>query len=202
MEIFSSPYFTFYPLTPERWKDLETLFGNHGTSGGCWCMWWRLKRSEFERQKGEANRLAMKALVKSGEVPAILAYHKGQPIGWCSVAPREKFPALDRSHVLQRVDNQPVWSIVCFFIAKPFRKQGLLEKLLIAAIEYARQQGAKIIEGYPIEPKKGKIADVFAYTGLASAFRKVGFIEVLRRSETRPLMHYTISLPQSEVRSC
>jgi hypothetical protein len=56
----------FYPLTAERWEDLEELFGERGASGGCWCMWWRLKRSEFERQKGEGNRLALKRIVDSG----------------------------------------------------------------------------------------------------------------------------------------
>ena len=182
----------FRPLTLERWADLEKLFGKHGASGGCWCMWWRLKRSEFLKQRGEGNRKALKKIVDSGEVPGILAYANDEPIGWCSVATRESYPALERSRVLKRVDNKPVWSIVCFFVAKQFRHKGVTVSLLRAAIEYVKEQGGKIVEGYPVEPKKGYTPDAFAYTGLASAFRKVGFVEVLRRSETRPIMWYRI----------
>jgi GNAT superfamily N-acetyltransferase len=180
----------FHPLTPERWSDLEKLFGEQGACGGCWCMWWRLTRSEFMRQRGDTNKRALKKIVDSGEVPGILAYANGCPIAWCSVAPRETYPSLERSRVLKRLDDKPVWSIVCFFVAKPFRGKGVTVKLLEAATKYACKQGCKIVEGYPNDPKNGKIPDAFAYTGLASAFRRAGFVEVLRRSETRPIMRY------------
>ena len=184
--------FDFHPLTPDRWRDFETLFGPKGACGGCWCMWWRLTRSEFERQKGEDNRQAMKAIVESGEVPGILAYAEGKPVGWCSVAPREVFGALQRSRILKRVDDQLVWSVVCFFIAKGYRRKGLTVALLQAAVEYAAACGAKIVEGYPVEPKKADAPAVFMYTGIASAFRKARFVEVARRSETRPIMRRII----------
>ncbi len=90
----------FYALSAQRWEHLERLFGARGASGGCWCMWWRLRRSEYERQKGQGNRAALKDIVDSGEIPGILAYAEGQPVGWCSVAPRERFPVLERSRVL------------------------------------------------------------------------------------------------------
>ena len=107
-----------HPLTKERWADLEKLFGERGACGGCWCMWWRLKRADFDRQKGNGNKKSLQAIIDSGEVPGILAYWRGEPVAWCSVAPREKFPVLDRSRVLKRVDETPVWSIVCFFVEK------------------------------------------------------------------------------------
>jgi GNAT superfamily N-acetyltransferase len=182
----------FNPLTSERWVDLEKLFGQHGASGGCWCMWWRLPRSEFTRNCGERNKEAFKRIVDSGNVPGILAYVWGQPVGWCSIAPRESFPKLERSRILKRVDDKPVWSVVCFFIAKAFRRKGVSVELLKAAVNYAAKQGAEIVEGYPLEPKKGLTPNGFTYTGLASAFRKVGFVEVVRRSETRPIMRYKI----------
>ena len=182
----------FYPLTVERWADFEKLFGKRGACGGCWCMWWRLKRSEFEWQKGEENKKAIKRIVDSGEVPGILAYVNNQVVAWCSVAPREAYPTLERSRTLKRVDDKPVWSIVCFFIAKPFRGKGITLRLLMAAIEYVDKHGGKIVEAYPVEPKGGRMPDAFAYTGLASTFRKAGFVEVARRSETRPIMRYVI----------
>jgi len=155
-------------------------------------MWWRLKRSEFEKQKGEGNKKVLKKIVDSGEVPGLLAYANCQPIAWCSVAPRESYPVLERSRTLKRIDDQPVWSVVCFFVAKPFRRKGVTVKLLRAAVEYAKEQGAKIVEGYPVEPKKTRMPDAFAWTGPVSSFRKAGFVEVLRRSETRPIMRYFI----------
>ena len=182
----------FYPLTVERWADFEKLFGKRGACGGCWCMWWRLQRSEFERQKGEGNRQAIKRIVGSGEVPGILAYANNQAVAWCSVAPREAYLTLERSRTLKRVDDKPVWSIVCFFIAKPFRGKGIALKLLRAAIEHVDKHGGKIVEGYPVEPKGGRMPDAFAYTGLTSTFRKAGFVEVARRSERRPIVRYVI----------
>ena len=185
--------FEFHHVTPGRWQDFESLFGEKGACGGCWCMWWRLSSSEFTKQKGDKNREAIKKIIHSGQVPGILAYHKERAVAWCSFGPREHFPRLENSRILRRIDAQNVWSIVCFFIAKDYRKKGLSEKLLRAVIQHASQKGAKIIEGYPVEPKKAKTADVFVYTGLASTFRKVGFKEVARRSETRPIMRYIIT---------
>ena len=107
----------FFPLTPQRWDDLAALFGPSGAYGGCWCMFWRETRQEFSlncRNKGEGNREALHALVDSGVVPGILGYRGGVPLVWCSIAPREDFPALERSRNLKRLDDQPVWSIVCF----------------------------------------------------------------------------------------
>jgi GNAT superfamily N-acetyltransferase len=177
-----------HPLTPDRWNDLEALFGERGACGGCWCMWWRLKRSEFEKQKGLRNNRAFKKIVASGQVPGLLAYAGREPIGWCAVAPRETYAALERSRVLERVDDEPVWSIVCLFVARPCRGRGVSVALLKAAVQHARRGGGRTVEGYPVEPKKGRMPDAFAWTGLVSAFRRAGFTEVLRRSPTRPIM--------------
>ena len=101
------------PLTPDRLPALEDLFGKQGPVSRCWCMYWRLRRSEFEQLSGDGNREMLKAIVDSGEVPGILAYTGEQPIGWCSVAPRADFSTLDRSRILKPVDDEPVWSITC-----------------------------------------------------------------------------------------
>ncbi len=181
---------TFQPLTPERWQDFEKLFGPRGACGGCWCMYWRFTRSQYTDQQGELNRRSIQALVDSGTIPGILAYQDGEPVGWCSVAPREEFPTLARSRILKPVDDLPVWSVVCFFVARGQRRKGLTVQLLKAALDFAHSQGARVVEGYPVEPKAGKAPDVFVYTGLLSAFVQAGFSEVLRRSETRPIMRY------------
>jgi GNAT superfamily N-acetyltransferase len=185
------PKLEYHPVTPERWADLETLFGKHGADGGCWCMWWRLTRSQFTEQAGEKNRLALKGIVDSGEVPGLLAYADGEPVAWCSLGPRENYSLLERSRTLKRVDDRPVWSIVCFFVAKPFRGHGLMAPFLAAAVEYAKGQGAKIVEGYPVEPQK-RLTGSSGYTGVASAYRKAGFVEVAMTTARRPIMRYFI----------
>ncbi len=106
-------------------------------------MYWRLTRTQYEDQHGEYNRRNIKALVESGNIPGILAYSDGEPVGWCSIAPRDEFPTLGRSRILKPVDDQPVWSVVCFFVARGQRQQGLTVQLLKAAIEYARSKGAR-----------------------------------------------------------
>lgn len=184
--------FKFYPVTKINWKDFENLFGEKGACAGCWCMYWRMRRKDYDLQRGSGTKRIMKNLVNNGTVPGIIAYDNNKPVGWCSVAPREDFPVLENSRVLKRIDEKPVWSIVCFFIRKEFRKKGLSLELLNAAITFVKMNKGKIIEGYPVEPKSGKTADVFAWTGLASAFRKAGFKELERRSETRPIMRYII----------
>ena len=187
-----SPALQFHPLTPQRWPDFESLFGERGACGGCWCMWWRLTSREFEAQKGEANRKAMKRIVEARHVPGILAYHKKQPVGWCAVAPRDEFPRLERSRILRPVDDKPVWSVVCLFVEKGYRNRGVATRLLRAAVDHVRRKGGKIVEGYAVEPRRGRLPDAFAYHGPAESYRQAGFKEVARRSETRPIMRYTI----------
>lgn len=183
---------TFEPLTSERWSDLEALFGARGACGGCWCMTWRLTRAEYERSKGDANREAFREIVASGAPVGVLAYAGNEPIGWCAIAPREAFPTLERSRVLKRVDDQPVWSVVCFYVKRGWRRQGLSTRLLRAGVSFAAEHGARIVEGYPVEPRKAEMPPAFAWTGLAASFRHAGFNEVARRSETRPIMRYVM----------
>ncbi len=188
----ASPSLSIRALTPSRWKDLETLFGERGACGGCWCMWWRLKRSEFELRKGAANKRAFKKLVESGVRPGLLAYNGREPVGWCATEPRESYPVLSRSRNLKPVDEKPVWSVTCFFIRRDHRGRGVSRTLLEAAIRHAAKKGARIVEGYPVEPRKAKMPDAFAWTGIASAFERQGFVEVARRTPTRPIFRYVI----------
>jgi GNAT superfamily N-acetyltransferase len=180
-------------LTPDRWADLEALFGARGATGGCWCMYWRLTRSQFDYAKGDGNRDEFRAIVVEAEMPpGLLAYRDGVPVGWCAVAPRDDYPTLERSRVLKRVDDEEVWSITCFFVARAARRQGVTGALIEGAVAFAVEHGARIVEGYPIDPRRPDVPPVFAWTGLASAFERAGFIEVARRSETRPIMRFQI----------
>jgi hypothetical protein len=101
-------------------------------------MLWRLSRKEFERQKGDTNKLAMKTIVAAGEVPGILVFHNSEANGWYALAPRSKYPALLKSCILQPIDDQQCWFIACLFVNKPFRKIGVSTELLLAATVYAK----------------------------------------------------------------
>lgn len=191
-EITTRSKYKFHPLKKHRWKDFENLFGKRGACGGCWCMYWRIRRKEFEQKKGEGNKREMKKLVSSGKIPGLIAYDGAEPVGWCSVAPRDEFSVLQNSRILKRVDEKLVWSVVCFFIKKEYRNKGLSVELLIASKKYVKMNGCKIVEGYPIEPKKSPMPDAFAWVGFSSAFQEAGFKEVVRRSESRPVMRYYI----------
>ena len=173
----------FQPLTMDRWPDFEALFGPQGAYGGCWCMWWRSTRREFEQRQGEGNRQAMKAIVESNEIPGILAYAEGEPVGWCSVAPREHYGSLERSPVLKRLDATVVWSLVCLFVAKGYRNRGVGEALIGGAVEYVRERGGKVVEGLPDPTEEGTPATCSELYGDTCDVRESGFCGVRQALE-------------------
>ncbi|HEY9078364.1 MAG TPA: GNAT family N-acetyltransferase [Anaerolineaceae bacterium] len=177
-----------FPLTTERWTDLETLFGPKGAFAGCWCMWWRLPRKQFYAQQGEGNRLAFRAIVEKGEIPGILAYAGSEPVGWCAVAPRANYPGLARSKNLKPIDDQPVWSITCFYVRKKDRKKGVMRALIEGAAAFVRSQGGTIIEAYPFLPKETRSPDPSVYMGLLPAFQAAGFSIVNQSSERQVIV--------------
>lgn len=180
--------YVIHPATADRWADLETLMGPKGGSGGCWCMLWRTNRKDYDEGKLGKNKERLEACTKAAVPPGLLAYHNDEPVGWCSVAPRSAFPALERSRVLQPVDTAPVWSVSCFVIAKGYRRKGVSLALLSAASDFVLKHGGEILEGYPVETAKQNYPAVYAWTGLSGTFAKAGFQEVARRSPTRPIM--------------
>jgi GNAT superfamily N-acetyltransferase len=186
-----------HPLTIDRWDDVATLFSTHGGYAGCWCMFWRLNRSDFKKLRGEGTKEILHQMTAKNQEPGLLAYVDGQPAGWCSIGPRENYLALENSRILKRVDDQPVWSIVCFFVDKSVRKQGLMYAMVRGAVSYAKKYGAKIVEGYPIDMQSEKLGgqklgSYAGYMGIASAFRDAGFVEAGRASETQLIMRFVI----------
>lgn len=159
-------------------------------------MWNRQTNREFDDKAGAENREALKRLVTEGDrPPGLLAYLDGDPVGWVAVAPREDYGRLARSRVTKPVDDLPVWSITCFVIDRAHRGEGIGSALLAAAVEFARDQGATAVEGYPVEPRSDRMPDIYAWMGLASMFRAADFEEVARRSEHRPLMRRVLPEP-------
>jgi GNAT superfamily N-acetyltransferase len=175
--------FEFHPLTSDRWPDLVKLFEYHGNPGYCWCMMWRATSAKYKQLDAAGRQRALHALVKAHIPIGILAYHAEEPIGWCSIAPRETYARLEKSTMLKRIDDRPVWSVVCFFVRRDRRGQGLASKLLQAAVEYAASQGAHLVEGYPVEPEQS-----YQFMGSPSIFKVAGFHEVARAENDRSIM--------------
>jgi GNAT superfamily N-acetyltransferase len=176
----------FHPLNETRWDDFETLFGPNGACAGCWCAWFLMTNREFTEAKKEGHKELMRTLVHSGVEPGIIAYADGVPAGWIALAPRERYKRLATSKQLGAVDEKPVWVISCFFIHRNYRRQGLMEKLLTAAVEYARGVGVKTLEAFPLDVE-GKMSSIQMYTGKSSVFYEQGFVEVARR-DYRPIL--------------
>jgi len=188
MNAFAGRGWTIAPLGPERWADLERLLDRPGPHRGCWCLWWRIPRKEFGSTTGEQKRRKMKRIVRSGIPPGLLGYADGEPVAWVALGPRTDFAGLEASRLLRRVDDKPVWSVVCFVVRPEQRGRGWMHRLLRAAAEYAAQRGASLLEGYPVDCGGRRLTGDGGYTGIASAFRAEGFHEVARPKADRPVM--------------
>jgi GNAT superfamily N-acetyltransferase len=166
------------PLTPERWDDFVELFSRRGPRGGrrnapaygCWCMYWR----DRSLKHGEPKQRAMHGLVCARREPGLLAYDdEGTCVGWVAVAPREELTAILASPQYRpRDDATGVWSITCFVVDKPVRRQGLAAALLEAAVEHAYAHGASSVEAYP------HVGDPCDYMGGLELYLRAGFRKV------------------------
>ena len=183
----------FKPVTGETWDDFLEVMGPRGGDAGCFCMFYRQTTSEFNESRGEPNKALMKEIVDSGTVPGLIGYRDGTPVGWVQVGPRDLYGRLARSRATQPLDDRDAWAITCFVIPKEHRRTGVARELLEAAAEYAKGQGATVVEGYPVEPRRDEVPDFWSWMGFASMFESCGFEEVARRSETRPFMRLELA---------
>ena len=177
------------PLTADRLADIATLFGQGGDPKWCWCAYWRVRNVEFQAATAPGNRSVLEAAVGATSVekraPGLVAYEAGEPIGWVSVGPRADYERLTYSKVLAPVDDEPVWSVVCFVVSRRARGRGVATELLAAAVEYARSHAAKWLEAYPAETDWGRIPAATAYKGTLTMFERAGFKVVARRRANR-----------------
>ena len=174
---------SFKPVTASTWKDFEALFEAKGAPSYCWCMAWRpledrQKASRIQRKK------AMHERVKKRVPIGILAYEAGEPVGWCSVAPRETMLRMSRD---QDEEESGVWSVVCFYVPRARRGEGLSEKLLEAAVNLAFKRGARVVEGYPV----AKGSPSYRFMGYLPLFKGRGFTETGRAGSRRHVVRKT-----------
>jgi GNAT superfamily N-acetyltransferase len=182
--------FETHPLSPARWAHLEQLFAAPGGSivRGCWCMYYRQSgKVTIGGPAGVENKQRLCELVDTGTTPGLIGYLGVRPVGWISLGPRDDYKKLAKSRVMKPVDDADVWSIVCTYVLKSERGKGLQHKLLSGAIDYARDQGVRILEAYPVD-KDERSHDDFMFFGARTLYERAGFTEVARRSPTRVVM--------------
>ena len=177
---------TFHPVTSERLHDLRRFSEMHGKFRYCSCMRWRLTSTDYQHSTKTSRIAKLDQLVCQNESVGVLAYQGTTPVGWCSIAPRETYAALERFRALPRLDDAPVWSVVCFVVDRRFRNAQATLGLLRAAVEYASAAGATIIEGYPVDPG----ARLYTYMGSPGTFRRAGFRDVTPLGQSRAVMRY------------
>lgn len=173
-------------MTRDRLPDLARFSEGHGKFRYCSCMRWRLTSGQFKCSTKDDRIAELERLVDTGTPVGVLAYAEDEPVGWCSIAPRDTYAALERYRALPRIDDAPVWSVVCFFIDRQIRRQGATLGLLQAAVEYARSNGARIVEGYPVEPG----ARLYTFMGSPSTFHAAGFRDITPPGHARMVMRY------------
>ncbi len=189
----------FHPLSRARLPDLAALFDEGGDPKTCQCAFWRVagSGSGFQGWTKAKNQAVIASLAGRDPAPGLVAYRDGRAVGWVSVGPREDYARLERSKVLARIDDKPVWSIVCFVVARPLRGQGIARALLDAAVEYARDHGATLLEAYPVDSSRGRVPAASAFTGPLAMFEHAGFQVVERRkgnaaTPVRPIVRRAI----------
>lgn len=189
-----------HALTPDRWPDLEDLFGpERGASSGCWCMWPRLVGAEFKAMARAGRKDAFRSIVEAGPPPGLLAYDGGRAVGWCAVGPRASFARFQRAKSSRPTEEEQagpnssrVHAITCFYVRTGYRRQGMKARLTAAAIDLARRHGALAIDACPIESDRPHMWGE-GFVGSPSMFASFGFREIARRSPRRPLMRLRLS---------
>jgi GNAT superfamily N-acetyltransferase len=189
------PKLEIVPLTPARLPDLATLFGQGGDPRWCWCSFYRTRQGWPAKREDRIapNRAiledAVRALQAEDRAPGLVAYQGGEAVGWVSLGPRTDYERLEHSTVLARIDDKPVWSIVCFVVGRKSRGQGIAKALLDAAIDYAREHGATLLEAYPTDTHGKRIQAAYAYTGTLAMFERASFEVAAQRqfSATSPI---------------
>jgi ribosomal protein S18 acetylase RimI-like enzyme len=163
-----------HPLTPDRFADLAAVFEEGGDPKWCWCQFYRVRGLDWT-SNAAVNRGRLETLTRDGPPPGLVAYLGERAVGWVSLAERESFDRLTTAKVLAKVDDRPVWSIVCFVVSRKHRGAGIAAALLDAAVKHARASGATMLEAYPADTGGHKIPAANAYHGTLSMFEKAGF---------------------------
>jgi GNAT superfamily N-acetyltransferase len=189
----AAPTLEIRPLSGETWEALAALFREGGDPRWCWCQHWRLRSKDMAAAKVPQLRARLHDQAESDQPPGLVAFEGERAIGWVSLGPRTDFERIVRSRVIPKIDDRPVWAIVCFAVSETARGQGVARALLDGAIEFARGRGAEALEAYPVRTSE---ADVIhpdsAFTGTLPMFERAGFKVVADRASDPSSSHQRV----------
>jgi GNAT superfamily N-acetyltransferase len=181
------------------WDDVRTVFGTRGDPSTCWCQYFKLPNAAWETvTRDECAGLLQQQVVANDPAPGVIAYLDGEPVGWCAVEPKTNYPRLRRAKVTtqgssENPDDASVWAVTCFVVRVGYRKRGIGGTLLRGAVEQARELGARVIEGYPVDTAiRAKAPSAELYHGTLSLFTAVGFELVSRPTRDRAVVALTL----------
>lgn len=180
------------PARADRFADAERALTGGGDGADCWCQWWMLAPQEFDATSIDERRDRLRQDLAAPIASALVAYVDGEAAGWVKVSPRPDQPRLARTRNIQKspepMDDPSVWAITCFVVRKERRSQGVASTLLDAAVEHARTNGARIVEGYPLDTAVKRFSANDLYHGTLSSFLAAGFTETARPGAARPIV--------------
>ncbi|MFE7844513.1 GNAT family N-acetyltransferase [Microbacterium sp. NPDC057407] len=193
------PQISIAPATPDRFGDAQAAFDNGGDGRSCQCQWWTLTNAQFQAATSDERARLFRSEVDAGPPPGLIAYVDSEPAAWVRVGPRTRQVRLARTRHFQvgsaePWDDESVWAVSCFVVRKEHRGQGLNERLLAAAVDFARDGGARVVEGYPLDPGAGpKKTSNSLFHGVVSTFAALGFREVARPRPDLAIMALDLS---------
>ncbi len=171
----------FREVTKDSWDDFARLFEQRGSPKSCWCMVWRASTAESKHRDGVSRRAQVKARVDAGTPIGLLGYLGGEPVAWCSIAPRETYRSLGGAHLNE---TERVWSLACLFIQRSHRGKGYMPQIIKAAAAHAKANDATSLEAYPVD----RDSPSYRFMGFVDTFASGGFLEVGRAGERRHVM--------------
>ncbi|MGI9825328.1 GNAT family N-acetyltransferase [Agromyces sp. Marseille-Q5079] len=194
------PVLKIVPAQQVPFADVEAVFGTKGDPATCWCQWYKLPRSEWSMGNAELAHLLEQQITEGEHGPGLIAYDGDTPVGWCAVEPRPALPGLPRKRIVaqgspdQDFDDASIWAITCFVVPRAHRKRGVGGALAVAAVDYARQHGARVVEAYGVDPAaRAKVPAADLFPGTVSMFERAGFLEVARPTPSRAVMQVRFS---------
>jgi len=189
---------TVVPANEASWDDLAAIFGTTD-AGQCRCQRFKVVGWIWRDSTYQERTAMLRTQTACGDPDAkatsgLVAYVDGEPAGWVAVEPRTAYPKLRTSRVPwsgrdEDKDDAGIWAVTCFVVGRGYRGRGLTYHLTRAAIDFARERGARAIEGYPMITQPGKqITWGELHVGARQVFEDAGFEEVTHPTIRRVVM--------------
>ena len=183
------------PISETPWADVEQVFGTRGDPAGCWCQYFKMANAQWQSTSRQDLSARLHEQTERGKPPpGLVAYLDGEPVGWCAVEPRPRYPRILTSKVVtlastEPLDDSTVWAVTCFVVRVGYRRRGVSTALIASAVDWARENGARVLEGYPVDSAvRPKASSADLYHGTVGLFQSAGFSVAAQPVPGRALM--------------